>query len=617
MNRNLVVLAGAALAAAAALLGCQSVKPETPAPSAIQVEEKGFAPQGSDAHTAMVLELLFGNGTSITSWTASVETDGTAVRSWKGTAAYLPASLQWDGNDDAGKQAPEGTYSATLSIHYKGLPSVTEQSTKFVLDRTPPTGTVTLDPSEFVPTGTSVTGTVTLRIDAASNVATIESWKIDVLDIAGGLVKSFSGRWPDAVVTWDGSSLEGGFVRPSMSYRAVATVRDEFGLSGKLTATVPVAALPTAGGQAVAQAPASVPTAPTAVPGVVSVTPGSAGFSPRAESAPTTIRLSLGYGQPASVTGWSLTINAAGAAVVRSFSGGAKDLPTTVSWDGIADQGGLAADGSYTAKLSVQYSGTYPDAAVTSAPFLLVSTPPTGSISLSSSLFSPIEGPATVTLTIAARGASGAAIDSWSMDIDDPTGNAFRGFSGKWPTNSVTWDGKGAGGDFVQSAEDYPVSVTVRDQFGNTAALKSIVPVDILVEKTARGYQIPASRIFFQAFTADYVDVAADLSRQNAGRLDALAKKLAKFPGYRIRIVGHAVMIHWDDPALGKAEQDAILLPLSKARADAVRDALVKRGLDAARFTTDGVGASDQLVPDSDFVNRWQNRRVALFLEKP
>ncbi len=37
---------------------------------------------------------------------------------------------------------------------------------------------------------------------------------------------------------------------------------------------------------------------------------------------------------------------------------------------------------------------------------------------------------------------------------------------------------------------------------------------------------------------------------------------------------------------------------------------------DAARFTTDGVGASDQPVPDSDFVNRWQYRRVALFLDK-
>jgi len=43
---------------------------------------------------------------------------------------------------------------------------------------------------------------------------------------------------------------------------------------------------------------------------------------------------------------------------------------------------------------------------------------------------------------------------------------------------------------------------------------------------------------------------------------------------------------------------------------------MVDRGLDAARFSTDGVGSSDQLVPDSDYKDRWQNRRVALFLDK-
>ena len=168
----------------------------------------------------------------------------------------------------------------------------------------------------------------------------------------------------------------------------------------------------------------------------------------------------------------------------------------------------------------------------------------------------------------------------------------------------------------VQSAEDYPVVAKVRDQFGNTGTVKTTVPVDILVEKTATGYRILASRIFFKAFTADYTDVSPELAQQNVTRLDQLAAKLKKFPGYKIRIVGHAVMINWDKPGSGKEEQNAILIPLSKARADAVEAALVDRGLEKGRFTTDGVGASDQLVPDSDYKDRWQNRRVALFLEK-
>lgn len=162
------------------------------------------------------------------------------------------------------------------------------------------------------------------------------------------------------------------------------------------------------------------------------------------------------------------------------------------------------------------------------------------------------------------------------------------------------WDGKSGSGQMVESAEDYDVTATVRDEFGNSAEISSVIPVDILVEKTA-----------------DYIDVAADLASQNSGRLDQLAAKLKKFPGYKIRLVGHAVMINWDNAAKGKAEQEMVLIPLSKARAEAVKQAMVERGLDAAIFVAEGVGAADQLVPDSDLANRWRNRRVAFFLEKP
>ena len=134
------------------------------------------------------------------------------------------------------------------------------------------------------------------------------------------------------------------------------------------------------------------------------------------------------------------------------------------------------------------------------------------------------------------------------------------------------------------------------------------------MEKTAEGYFIPASRIFFKSFTADYVDVPPALARQNTLRLNALAARLSRFPGYRIKIVGHAVQIYWWDPAIGRAEQQNILIPLSRARAEAIKRALVDRGIRAADLTTDGVGAADQLVPDSDLTDRWQNRRVALYL---
>ncbi len=275
----------------------------------------------------------------------------------------------------------------------------------------------------------------------------------------------------------------------------------------------------------------------------------------------------------------------------------------------------MAPEGEYTATLAVNYGSAFTPATATSSSFVLDVTPPTGTISLSSPLFSPIESSDRITLTLAAS-SKVAKIDSWTMDIYDPGGNVFRSFSAKWPASTAVWDGKSARGEMVQSAEDYPVMAKIRDQFGNTGVVKATVPVDILVEKTATGYRILASRIFFKAFTADYTDVPPELAQQNMSRLNALAAKLKKFPGYKMKIVGHAVMIFWDNPARGQVEQRDILIPLSKARADAVEAALAERGLDKGRFTTEGVGASDQLVPDSDYKDRWQNRRVALFLER-
>ena len=800
------------------LVGCQTAKPAliAPADSAIQAEGSGFAPGGATGLTSIDISVLYGNSDSIKSWKIELVSGGTAHKSWTGDATYLPASLTWDGKDDSAAIAPEGKYTAKLSIEYTAkYQPVSVESGEFVLDSAAPTGALAMDPPQFVPADTGVVQPMKITINASSAVAKMDNWKLDVFDIAGGLVRSFSDQWPNTSVTWDGSSLNSGFVSPAVTYKAVATVRDEYGLTAEIKADIPVSDIPLAANQDVIMVSssgfsprsASTPTSinfaltfgnkqavktwkvtvlqaqsgaqrswsgdssnlpmnlswdgvtdggvlapegsyaailsidygksfkpslvrtksfvlditppsvnvsgspavlapngtggilpvkfslygssltaglkswslgildaggkqvttfngswpasgvtwdgklvgggtadPTrsyayvaaiqdeygnsgqsrgalamgelpTVQGGIAITAQTPGFSPNADQVADTIAFSLNYGQPAAVSAWKVEIGSASTNVIRTYSGDGNTLPASLGWDGKAENGSMAPDGSYTATLSVAFGTILSPASAHSTPFVLDTTPPTGSIGLSSPLFSPIEGADTLTLTVAARSPL-AAIDSWNMDIYDPGGNIFRTFTGKWPNSTVVWDGKDAGGELVQSAEDYPVVVRIRDQFGNVGTVKSVVPVDILVEKISTGYRILASRIFFKAFTADYRDVAPDLAQQNMARLDALAAKLKKFAGYKIKIVGHAVMINWNKPAEGREEQKAILIPLSKARAAAVEAALVERGLDAARFATEGVGAADQLVPDSDYKDRWQNRRVALFLEK-
>jgi len=452
---------------------------------------------------------------------------------------------------------------------------------------------------------------LTLTINASSALAHMDSWSLDVLDPAGGLVKNWSGQWPGTTATWDGSSMNGGFVIPATTYQATATVRDEYGNSSQLKAEIPVAALPKKAAVVAAQTPAP----PPPKPGQLAVVAKSPGFSPNGDTLANTITLLLGFGQPSAVVLWNVTISTPGAGRQKTYSGSGSEQPASLVWDGKSDRGAMSPEGVYTATLSVDFGTAFAPGTATSQSFVLDLTPPTGTISLSSALFSPIESSDTINLKLAASSKL-AKIDSWTMDIYDPGGNVFRSFTKKWPSDTAVWDGKGTKGEMVQSAEDYPVVAKIRDQFGNIGTVKATVPVDILVEKRGNGYRILASRIFFKAFTADYKDVPPELAQQNMSRLDALAAKLKKFTAYNIKMVGHAVMIYWDKPAAGREEQQSILIPLSKARAEAVSAALVDRGLDAARFTIEGVGASDQLVPDSDYKDRWQNRRVALFLEK-
>jgi outer membrane protein OmpA-like peptidoglycan-associated protein len=607
MKRLFWALGGVAVILAA-LTGCQTAKGALipPHASEIQAEKSGFAPAAAAGQNTMDLSLLFGNADAISTWRVELGSGGRPWKTWSGDAKYLPASLSWDGTGDAGKPAPEGTYTARLSVDYASkFASVSVESRSFVLDITPPTGSISMSPSQFTPTEKGVAGPVKLTINATSKVAHMDSWSLDVLDEAGALAKNWSGRWPDTSVTWDGSSLGGGFVMPSAAYRAAATVRDEYGNSAQIAADIRVAAL------------ASKP--PVAVqppkPGQPVITAASAGFSPNGDKVADSITLQLGYGRSSAVVSWKVTISAAGAGTQKTYSGNPSTMPMSLLWDGKADSGAMAPEGVYTAALSVDYGKAFIAGKADSQPFILDLTPPSGTISLSTPLFSPIESSDTITLKLAATSPL-AKIDSWTMDIMDPGGSVFRSFTSKWPADTAVWDGKSTSGEFVQSAEDYSAVARVRDQFGIVGTVKGNIPVDILVEKTATGYRILSSRIFFKAFTADYTDVPPDLAHQNAQRLDALAAKLAKFPGYRINLVGHAVMINWDKPEAGREEQQEILIPLSKSRAEAVRAALVDHGLEAGRFSTEGVGASEQLVPDSDYKDRWQNRRVALFLEK-
>lgn len=84
--------------------------------------------------------------------------------------------------------------------------------------------------------------------------------------------------------------------------------------------------------------------------------------------------------------------------------------------------------------------------------------------------------------------------------------------------------------------------------------------------------------------------------------LNEVAETLNAYPSTLIDVYGHT------DPSGG----DAINIPLSQNRAQAVANYLAQRGVNPARIATQGFGSSQPIADNSTEAGRQQNRRVEL-----
>ena len=92
-----------------------------------------------------------------------------------------------------------------------------------------------------------------------------------------------------------------------------------------------------------------------------------------------------------------------------------------------------------------------------------------------------------------------------------------------------------------------------------------------------------------------------NIPRERMAAIQKAAEKIKKLPATsKLEVGGHT-------DTDGK---DAINQPLSENRATAVRDALVKYGVNSAMLTTKGYGASKPKVPNTSEDNKFQNRRI-------
>jgi outer membrane protein OmpA-like peptidoglycan-associated protein len=99
-----------------------------------------------------------------------------------------------------------------------------------------------------------------------------------------------------------------------------------------------------------------------------------------------------------------------------------------------------------------------------------------------------------------------------------------------------------------------------------------------------------------------YFDSGKDIVKpESYGSVKEIAAVLKENPEVKIMIVGHT----------DSDGNDAMNLDLSKRRAANVKNYLVKEfGIGAERISTDGMGETQPLVPNSSVENKAKNRRV-------
>ncbi|MDR3200345.1 MAG: OmpA family protein, partial [Spirochaetales bacterium] len=265
----------------------------------------------------------------------------------------------------------------------------------------------------------------------------------------------------------------------------------------------------------------------------------------------------------------------------------------------------------YTAEFSAVYAkGNKPR--VSSTPFLLDISAPEANITLEPIPFSPDNDGIDDELAIGLSVRDASPISDWRLLINDRTGKMFNSFAGKGvPAASIIWDGRSSTGELVIAAEDYPFVFTVSDSVGNTRKLEGKIPIDILVIRDGDRLKIRISNINFAPNSPEVVLDSSETGQKNLSVLNRLVEVLTRYAGYQVLVEGHGNNIS------GTArEESQELLPLSIARAEEVRKALVSLGLPARRITAEGRGGSQMLFPFSDRDNNWKNRRVEFILIK-
>ncbi len=546
-----------------------------------------FSPNGDSVKDSVVFSPVINAKVGIDSYTLTVTDEtGTAVRTFKGTRS-VPASIPWNGLSDSGTRVPDGSYTASLEVTYQNGNTARSSAPAVAIDTVFPSVEIEAPYLVFSPNGDGIKDTLILNLKTSNESV----WTARISDAKNNTVREYRWEGEAEPFEWDATDEEGNRV-PDGDYTFEIQAEDAAGnrTSSKLGGITVDAREPK-----------------------VYLTAALSAFSPNGDGIKDVQKLSVVTTIPEGIASWEMAIvpEDGGAPVKVWTDRDSENLPAAINWDGKTDSG-TTAEGRFTARLTVTYvKGD--TITVSTPPFISSVTPPQLTVRMSPEYFSPDNDGVDDDLFISLKGTSAVPITSWSFEINDPeNGSSFWKTGGSGTiTERLVWDGRSNKGELVQSATDYPFVFTVTDTLGMTSTVTGIVPIDVLVIRVGDVLKIQVPSIIFRKDAADFEGLAPEVVEKNTFVLRRIAGILNKFKDYKVTIEGHANNVTGTE-----REEINELIPLSEARANAVRDILQSYGVDGGRLSTVGVGGRQPVAAREDRDNWWKNRRVEFILVK-
>lgn len=170
----------------------------------------------------------------LVSWKVSVKNEsGDVVRDIVGNKE-IPKVISWDCRDMAGKNLPDGKYSAIISTNFTNGNTPTSFGKEIIFDSTAPRTELQFVPDLFSPDEDGENDILTLSPKAEDTNEIVE-WTINIYNPANILFKTFTGKGaPAESIKWDGIGKDNELVESASDYTIEFIAKDVAGNISKI-----------------------------------------------------------------------------------------------------------------------------------------------------------------------------------------------------------------------------------------------------------------------------------------------------------------------------------------------------------------------------------------------